>query len=275
MCVPGCHAAVAAHAASTPPRRSGATLGRPGRPGGQIERLATRLSAAVPVHTHVIDLTHVLTHDFPTYDGRETFAIEPHYAFADSGFNGKKWFLEEHTGTHFDAPFHASADGATADMIEACDLVVPLVVVDIAERAAEDASTAVTPDDIAAHEAAFGPIPSGACVAMFSGWDAHLRTARFRNVDAKGVMHFPGFHAETAALLKERGVKGLASDTLSLDVGSSKTFDAHRAWLPAGGWGLECVANLGMLPRAGSTIVAGVPKVRGATGGPARVFALI
>ena len=78
-----------------------------------------------------------------------------------------------------------------------------------------------------------------------------------------------------AWLLKERRISGLAVDTLSLDRGSSKDFKTHYVWLPAGRWGLENVANLEAVPAAGAMLVVGVAKVKDATGGPARLFALV
>jgi hypothetical protein len=63
--------------------------------------------------------------------------------------------------------------------------------------------------------------------------------------------------------------------TLSLDNGPSKDFKVHRTWLPAGRWGLENVANLDKVPASGATLVVGVAKVKGATGGPARLIALV
>jgi kynurenine formamidase len=90
------------------------------------------------------------------------------------------------------------------------------------------------------------------------------------------VFHFPGIAPEaTTWLLKERRVAGLAVDTLSLDPGASKDFRTHAAWLPAGRWGLENVANLDKVPPTGATLVVGSPKVRGATGGPTRLIALV
>jgi kynurenine formamidase len=76
-------------------------------------------------------------------------------------------------------------------------------------------------------------------------------------------------------LLIERGAAGLAVDTLSLDHGRSTDFPTHCAWLPTGRWGLVAVANLAALPPTGATIVVGGPKIEGATGGPARVLALV
>jgi kynurenine formamidase len=75
--------------------------------------------------------------------------------------------------------------------------------------------------------------------------------------------------------MKERKILGLAVDTLSLDNGPSKDFKVHYAWLPSGRWGLENVANLDKVPPSGATLVVGVAKVKDATGGPARLIALV
>ena len=111
---------------------------------------------------------------------------------------------------------------------------------------------------------------------MRSGWDAHLGTDKFRNVDAEGIMHFPGFHPETIAMLVDgRQAVGIGVDTLSLDFGQSKDFAVHYGWLPTNRWGMECMAGLGTVPASGAILIAGAPKVKGATGGPARIFALV
>ena len=68
---------------------------------------------------------------------------------------------------------------------------------------------------------------------------------------------------------------GLAVDTLSLDHGPSKDFKTHHIWLPAGRWGLENVANLEKLSPSEAILVVGLPKVKGSTGGPVRLIALI
>lgn len=76
-------------------------------------------------------------------------------------------------------------------------------------------------------------------------------------------------------LLTQRKVAGLAVDTLSLDHGPSKDFKTHYAWLPSGRWGLENVAGLDKVPALGATLVVGAPKVKDATGGLTRLFALV
>ena len=223
----------------------------------------------------IVDLTHTLAPTFPTYGGEQQLEIENVFNLADNGYNLNMWHINEHTGTHMDAPFHFS-DQDTADMISIDRLVGPLAIIDIRAKAEGDPDAQVTPDDIAAWEAQYGPLPVGAIVALLSGWDAHVGGDKFRNADADGVMHFPGFHVEAAELLiEERDVKGVMVDTLSLDFGQSADFAFHYRWLASNRWGMECVANLGELPATGSIVIAGGPKIAGATGGPSRVIALV
>lgn len=223
----------------------------------------------------VIDLTHELHEDFPTFFGQQQFWREQKFKYAEHKFNLFELRVNEHTGTHIDAPLHFSADGASVAEIPVENLVVPLVVVDLREKADKDPDAQLTPDDLKAWVAKNGDIPERAAVALLSGWDRHAATDRFRNADADGKLHFPGFHAEAAHyLLENTQAAGIAVDTLSLDHGPSPDFATHYAWLAAGKWGLEGLTNLDKLPASGATLVVGAPKVRGGTGGPARVFAL-
>jgi kynurenine formamidase len=269
MCVPGCLQHV----------QTG--LNRRGFLGAGALAAGTMLAAPIATAQtrsfgSVVDLTHTISPEFPTYFGVPGLEMTDKLTYASNKLNLKVWTLNEHTGTHIDAPFHFSENGWTVDQIPVANLVCPLCVIDIAARAQSAADTQVTPDDIKAWEGAHGPIPAGACVAMHSGWEVHLATDKYRNADADGVMHFPGFHTEAVAMLMDgRQVAGIGVDTLSLDYGQSKDFAVHNAWLPSNRWGVECMAGLGALPASGATLLVGAPKVKGATGGPARLYALI
>lgn len=221
------------------------------------------------------DLTHELHENFPTFFGGQQLFYDKKFSYEKDTFNLYELRINEHTGTHIDAPLHFSADGKSVAELPVEDLIAPLVVVDIRARAAENADTQLTPDDLKAWTDANGDLPEGAVVALNSGWDAHVGTDRFRNADGEGKLHFPGFHIEAIRQLLETSVKAIAVDTLSLDFGQSPDFGVHNTWLPAGRYGIEGVANLGSLPATGATIVVGAPKVRGGTGGPARVFAFV
>lgn len=225
-------------------------------------------------HGTVVDMTHLLSDAFPTYFGEPGISSEQPFNFAEHGFNLLNLSINEHTGTHIDAPLHFSADGASVDEIPVSSLVAPLCVIDIAARAAEDADTQVTPDDLQAWIDANGEIPDGACVALHSGWASKTDSDAYRGFDGE-KQHYPGFHVEAAQMLLETGAASLASDTLSLDHGASATFDTHYAWLPTGRFGIENLANLDQVPAAGATLMIGAPKHQGGTGGPARIFAMV
>lgn len=266
MCIPGCREAV------------GRALSRRGFFGGAAAAAFTATPASAQrSFTRVIDLTHTLSPAFPTFFGVPGIEIERRYTLERDGANVNWWHVLEHAGTHIDAPIHYAEHGAAVEAIAVDQLVVPLAVVDVATKASRNADYALSRTDLIDWESRHGRLPHGCCVAMHSGWARHANdAARYTGKDAAGVFHFPGVHPETAEwLLKERRVLGLAVDTLSLDPGPSKDFRTHTIWLPSGRWGIENVANLQNVPPTGATLVVGVPKVKDATGAPARIFALV
>ncbi len=229
-----------------------------------------------PRFSRVVDLTHPFSPEFPTFFGTPGITLKRLKEFKTDGFNMLEWTVLEHAGTHMDAPLHFSASGDSADALPVEQLVVPLAVINVTAKADGNPDYQVTPADLRAWERRHGRLPRGACVAMHAGWGRRVGSDAFAGKDPKGGLHFPGFHPEaTDWLIKERRVPGMAVDTLSLDYGASTDFKTHYAWLPSGRWGLECVANLDRVPPRGATLVVGAPKIKGATGGPARLLALV
>lgn len=227
-------------------------------------------------HGGVVDMSHKLSPEFPTFFGVPGISMEQQFSFGEHGFNLMNLSINEHTATHIDAPLHFSADGASVDEIPVSDLVVPLCVIDIAAKAADNADAQVTPDDLKAWISAHGAIPDKACIAMHSGWASKTASPDYVGNDADGVKHFPGFHIEaTQMLLEETTAAAMAVDTLSLDHGPSPDFATHYAWLPTGRYGIENLAGLDQVPAAGATLVVGAPNHAGGTGGPARIFAMV
>jgi kynurenine formamidase len=228
---------------------------------------------------NIVDLTHTLTSEFPYIPVPGiTFAFNkvPIATMEKQGVAANRWEIHEHIGTQIDAPSHFLAGGMSLDQIPVTNLIASLAVIDIRQRAGGDADTMVTVDDIEAWEKRYGRLPQGAAVFMNSGWEARVNDpTAFVNMDSSSMMHFPGFAAETAAFLaRERQVVGIGVDTLSLDAGRDKEYKAHKVWLGAGKWGVECVANLHQVPPSGAIVFVGGVKVDGATGGPVRLIAI-
>ena len=236
------------------------------------------IAAEARSFTRVVDLTHTMSPDFPTFMGKPGIEMQREFEFKKDRFNLFWWHVIEHAGTHLDAPIHFSEAGLSADKLPVEQLVVPLAVVNVVYQAEQEADYQLSREDLARWEAKHGRLPAGCCVALHSGWGelAIADPARFVGRDVNGTFHFPGFGPEAAAwLLKERQVAGIAVDTMSLDNGPSRDFKTHQLWLPSGRWGLENVANLDKVPEAGATLVVGASKVKDATGGLARVIALV
>jgi kynurenine formamidase len=222
----------------------------------------------------VTDLTHTFRAGFPVYTGneptRETIAD-----YGAQGFYAQKWTFGEHSGTHMDAPGHFVVGARRVDDLEPDELLAPAAVINISRRAASDADAAVTEEDVRRYERRHGRIPRGAVVFMNSGWAAKVNDdAAFKNADAGGTYHFPGFGIDAVEfLLTRRSIRGIGVDTLSLDPGNSKTFDVHKRLLGADRYGIENVANLSALRPRGALVSVGVIPWEEGSGGPMRLLA--
>jgi kynurenine formamidase len=220
------------------------------------------------------DLTHVFFAGFPvfTFDSprRRTLVTIP-----SGGFYSQEWTFGEHSGTHMDAPGHFVTGGRLSPEITLQELIVPIVVVDISDRAARNPDTTVTVDDLRRFERRHGRIPEGALVAMDSGWAAKVRDPlAFKGGAAFPNYHFPGFSLDAAMwLVERRDVTAIGVDTMSLDPGNSSTFPVHVNFLATDRYGLENLANLDEIPPRGAFAYVGLIPWEEGSGGPCRVIA--
>jgi kynurenine formamidase len=245
---------------------------------------AAAVAAALPGHAaarqlgrgnRFVDLTHTYRDGFPVFIPGEEPRRHTIADYGTHGFYAQSWTLGEHSGTHMDAPGHFVPGGRLSPEITPRELVAPIVVVDISARAASDPDTVVTPDDLLRFERRHGRIPTGALVAMDSGWAAKVNDpAAFKGGPAWPDYHFPGFGEEAALwLAAERDVTAIGVDTMSLDPGNSVDFPVHVNYLATDRYGLENLAGLGTIPRRGATAYVGLIPWEEGSGGPCRVIA--
>jgi kynurenine formamidase len=229
-------------------------------------------------HT-VIDLTHAINASVPTYELAEQkdYQVKTVATIEKDQYFARNISLPEHFGTHIDAPAHFARGLWTVDQIPVERLMAPLVVLDVSTKAKQNPDYQVSVEDIAAWEHANAEMPQGAVVVARTGWDARWSSVKdYRNADAKGVMHFPGYSQEAAKFLVEgRNVLGLGIDTLSIDYGPSQDFAVHRYTLGHSLYHLENVTNLGRLPAKGAMVIVAPMKLEGGSGGPVRILALL
>ena len=159
----------------------------------------------------------------------------------------------------------------------------PAVRIDARKQCASDRDYLLSVEDIKKWEKKYGRIPAGAWVIMYTGIGTQFYPdpKRVLGTDKKGLpalpeLSFPGFSRESAEFLtKERNIKGIAIDTPSIDYGKSQDFWVHRVICGADKLGLENIANLDKLPATGATLYVIPMSIKGGTGAPARVFAIL
>ncbi|HKV62422.1 MAG TPA: cyclase family protein [Candidatus Acidoferrum sp.] len=227
--------------------------------------------------TRVLDLSYAISDKLVSWPGDEKFfEAKVNASVEKNGYFTRSFWMLEHYGTHLDAPAHFPPGKTTVDQIPVKQLFGPAVVIDVRAESGKDADYQLRAARVEEWEKRHGRIPEGAIVLLRTGWASRWPDVqRYRNQDAQGKMHFPGFSAEAAKLLIERKVSGLGCDTLSVDYGASSDYAVHHLALGAGLYHLENLADLSELPETGAYLVAAPIKLEGGSGGPVRVFALL
>jgi kynurenine formamidase len=220
----------------------------------------------------VLELSQPLDERTPLWPGSSPFAAVGPDAYDADGFWDRHLSTPEHAGTHIDAPRHCAPGGAAVADIPAEELVRPAVRIDARAQCGGDPAWVLRAADVEAWETEHGRVPAGAAVLLCTGWDAMRADP---DVYLGDPPRFPGFGADAAELLVERGVAALGVDTLSVDAGEATDFPVHHITLPAGLFHIEGLIGLDTVPDTGATVVVGALRLPGASGTPARVFALV
>lgn len=183
-------------------------------------------------------------------------------------------------GTHIDFPGHFIKGKALSEKYDVNDLIFPLVVIDISQQAKKDPRYAVTVEDIKDYEAKYGPIPDGALVALRSDWyKKWLDMDALSGIDAEGKENAPGWSLEALEYIyKVRNAAANGHETLDTDssaVAEEKgDLACERYVLDNDKLQVEVLANLDKVQPAGAVVIVSYPRIEGATGLPARVWAI-
>ena len=238
----------------------------------------------------VVDLTQTLSEDTPTlvlpppFGQCAPFSRQEisHYDERGAWWYWSNFTVGEHTGTHFDAHIHwvsgKDLPNNTLDSLPAEHFVAPAVVIDGSAQSASDPDFLLDLDDIIAWERRHGAIPAQCWVLFRTDWSKREGDA-YTNRGNDGA-HTPG--PTTAAvkyLVETRDVLGFGVETIGTDAGQAHLltppYPAHSLFHGSGRYGLQCLANLDLLPPTGALIVAAPLKIRQGSGSPLRVLALV
>jgi kynurenine formamidase len=254
--------------------------------------LLAQLAAALAERTiRVVDLTQSLTPEFPQIALPPEmgqcwpFRIEEVSAYdaRGPGWYWNNFSCGEHTGTHFDAPIHwisgRDLPNNSVDTIPIEHFVAPAFVIDCSEAARADPDYLLTVDDLLRFEAAHGRIAAGAWLLMRTDWSKRRDPEAYQNFDEEG-QHTPGPSAEAVRfLVEERDVLGFGSEAIGTDAGQGfhlrPPYPCHYYMHGSGKYGLQCLANLDLLPATGALLICPPLKIEKGSGSPLRVLALV
>lgn len=177
----------------------------------------------------IVDLSHPLhngTLHWPTFgdvnysittDGeRQTKQGDSYYLKADSLSSAI------HSGTHMDAPRHFSKTGWTVEQIPLDRLIdVPLTVIDVSAKVSANRTYSFVKEDFLKRDSKESLVQANSVVLVYTGisklYDQGKEAYLGTNSSDIGAMKIPGFSAEAAEYMVERGVYGVGIDSLSAD----------------------------------------------------------
>jgi kynurenine formamidase len=252
----------------------------------QSQNSTVKASDKVPFaldKSKLVDLTHSFDESTIYWPNAKPFHWEKEqWGKTETGrwYAAARYAASEHGGTHLDSPIHFAEGKATVDEIPLTQLVGVAVVVDVTKQCERDPDYQVSAADIQDWERSHGRIPAGSVVIFRTGWSKFWPDKkRYLGSDVPqdtAHLHFPGLARNAAEYLaKHAHIGGIGIDTASIDPGTSRDFIAHQILSRANFFGLENLANLERLPAKGAWIIALPMKIRGGSGAPTRVIAVL
>lgn len=232
-----------------------------------------------------VELSHTLDNDSPYWGGLPDGSIDLGKVVFDYDEEMLSCRIQTFKfagqfGTHIDFPLHFTPGLAASDDWGPHDLALPLVVVDVSAKVAENPEYAVTLEDIEAHEAAHGRIPEGCFVALRTDWSKKWPdNDALNNFDEEGGEHAPGWSLEVLKFLyEERGIYANGHESIDTDASvlaaEAGDLAAERYVLSNGHVQVELLDNLDQVPPTGAVIFVAWPRITGATGMPVRAWAV-
>jgi kynurenine formamidase len=233
----------------------------------------------------LVDLSYPFDATSIYWPTAEPFKLDTDFeGVTDKGYfySAYRYSAAEHGGTHLDAPVHFAKGHHTVDEIPLEQLMGNAIVIDVTSQCASNADYLVSVADFQNWERKNGRIAPGTIVFLRTGFGKRYPDRKsYLGTDERGAaavakLHFPGLDPAAARwLTQNRSIKAIGLDTASIDYGQSTLFESHRILFEKNIPAFENVANLDQLPVKGFSVIALPMKIKGGSGGPLRIIALM
>lgn len=225
----------------------------------------------------VIDLTQMIEKDIPGPVGFPN----PELTFLKKMerqdiINVESITMGLHCGTHIDAPYHFLEDGITIEQVDPACILGSAVVVDLRHKTG---SVPIEREDFEKWEEETGEyIRKNDGVLLMTDFSKLWKVGEGRNVFLESG--WPYMTESAAKYLLEKKVRLVGVESMDLDLIdpydlSTSEFVGHRTFLANGIYIIENLTNLDMIGRNRCDIIATPLKIKGGTGSPVRVLALV
>lgn len=233
----------------------------------------------------VVDLTHAFDANSVYWPTAEQFKLDTDFeGMTEKGYfySAYRYSAAEHGGTHLDSPVHFAKGRHTVDQIPLDQLMGSAIVIDVTRQCATNPDYLVSVADFENWEKRNGRIRAGTIVLLRTGFGKlYPDRQKYLGTDERGAaavakLHFPGLDPAAARwLTQSRSIKAIGLDTASIDYGQSTLFESHRILFEHNVPAFENVANLEQLPAKGFSVIALPMKIKGGSGGPLRIVAVL
>ncbi|OMP31425.1 cyclase [Mangrovimonas sp. DI 80] len=237
-------------------------------------------------HKTIVDLSHDYSRETVYWVTAKEFEKDTVFMGpTDKGYFYSAFNIStaEHGGTHIDAPIHFSENGQSVEELPLEHLIGPAIKIDVSFKALQNPDYLISIEDLTDWETKEGkPIPNGSIVLLQTGFSKYYPNklqylgTEERGESAVAKLHFPGLSPEAAEwLLTNRNIHAIGIDTPSIDYGQSQYFKSHVILLSKNIPAFENLTNLNLLPAQGFEIIALPMKIKGGSGAPLRIVALL
>ena len=239
-----------------------------------------------PSKESIVDLTHTFSDETIYWVTAKEFELDVvAKGETDKGYyySANNFATAEHGGTHLDAPIHFAKDRQSVDEIPLENLIGAAIKIDVSARALNNPDYEISISDFTGWEKKQNvQIPDGSIVLLETGFSKYYPDKmKYLGTDQRGeqalaLLHFPGLSPEAASwLVENRKIKAIGIDTPSIDFGQSQYFKSHVTLLKQNIPAFENLTNLDKLPARAFRIIALPMKIKGGSGAPLRIIALI